>query len=49
MAECKNCGHDCHCEMMCDECVGAKEVCTNCNCQQEEDSGVPSSFTQENV
>ena len=48
MPKCKNCGHDCHCEMMCDECVGAKEVCEKCDCQEIE-IDIPSSFTQENV
>ena len=48
MAKCKKCGHDCHCEMMCDECIN--DACSGCNCQEEEQEiDIPSSFTQENV
>ena len=46
MAKCKKCEHDCHCEMMCDECIN--DICTECDCQEIE-IDIPSSFTQENV
>jgi hypothetical protein len=46
MAKCKKCGHECHCEMMCDECVN--DVCTDCDCK-EEVCDIPESFTKENV
>ncbi len=48
MTKCKKCGHDCHCEMMCDECIN--DVCTGCDCQEDQNLvDIPLSFTQENV
>ena len=49
MKKCSKCDHDCHCdEINCYECVN--DVCTECDCQEENiNSDIPLSFTQENV
>jgi len=44
MAECKNCGHDCHCGCECDECIN--DVCVTCDCAKKD---IPDSFTKENT
>ena len=46
MAECKRCGHECHCDDECKECIN--DVCVDCNCD-ENLKDVPDSFTKENV
>ncbi len=41
MAECKKCGHECHCkEKECKEC--ANDICYSCDCENEKD--IPSSM-----
>ena len=29
---CTKCGHECHCNKECEQCVN--DVCTGCNCQE---------------
>ena len=45
MAECKKCGHECHCDDECQECIN--DVCTDCGCNNNND--IPDSFTKENT
>lgn len=46
MAKCRRCGHECHCDDECKECIN--DVCVDCNCD-ENIKDVPDSFTKENV
>ena len=41
-----NCGHDCHCDGECKECVN--DVCTNCSCKETQPD-IPDSFMKENT
>lgn len=45
MAECEKCGHECHCDGNCEDCVN--DVCTDCACNNRID--IPDSFTKENT
>ena len=42
MKNCKKCGHECHCNEACEECVN--DVCYVCDCENIKD--IPDSFTQ---
>ena len=45
MEKCKKCGHECHCEeIVCYECVN--DVCTSCDCVNEQEIDIPISFTK---
>lgn len=44
MAKCEKCGHECHCDGECQECIN--DVCTDCGCN---DRDIPDSFTKENT
>ncbi len=33
-AKCKKCGHSCHCNDECTECIN--DVCTSCDCENSE-------------
>jgi hypothetical protein len=43
MNEC-SCGHDCHCNGECKDCVN--DICYNCDCQENQ-KDIPESFTKE--